>query len=701
MKTHRERTSRSPGAFVASVALVLSTMSGLARATEPLAETKPKSLGLVEKAGAHLGQLDITVTGPPEILDTLTRQDFDVYLGNREVNDFVLDKMCPTATAVQPHEVTASSGTALRKEEARPNPATFLFYFDQPELTFAGRQRSLDVARQLVHKLIVGGNRGMIMSNAREMAIFAPLSSDPEKLLSGLDRLERDPQQWDASPSQEEEKTVEIQRAIGDEAQNPYHKSGKKPVVIPEAEKQPRKLMRSYFAEELWRTERSLARLSTILGQLAELDPPKAVLYFADTVRMKPGEHFFKFFGEYPKQGSPGAGSSAESAVLKDSDPIPGRTFGACAAFGHVVEAAAAHGIRFYTIQAEGLVPSSVRASDTQDTLSSLALETGGEAFLHGLSAQKIAARIEQDLSCVYLLSFDPARFPKDKPLSVHLVVHRPRIKAQVRGTLVLQSESARITSRLLAAFASPEATKSDIPVSVRLIPTGFDHGAFSALLQIVVPGSKLPGAAWDLGASVVSRGSVREDVSARLSVNVPDAPLVLEREVRFAPGPYEIIAVAREVSTDQIASLQFTGEWPDLDAQNVTIAPLVALEPATGAFLRGEATHTTGSIALLPEEPLRADAPTALVGLVCFDRSQNGGLRIERSLIGQATVPFSAIEIEPGADRCVQIRDVIRARSMGPGEFRYEVRVTRGEEEIAKAERRFTVVAPATGGVQ
>ncbi len=692
MKTssQRRRVRHFPSRLVCSisVALALAAQMGPTRAAEPAAEAKPKNLGLVEKAGAHLGQLDITVTGPPEILDTLTRQDFDVYLGSRELTDFVLDKMCPTATAVQPPTASGSRGEDNPRGEARPNPATFLFYFDQPELTFAGRQRSLELARQLVRKLIVGGNRAMILSNARRLVTFAELTSDPQKLLDGLDWLDKDPVQWDMAPNSEEDKIRELERVFAVEKHVPL------PRGVPPDVREAAKLARAYFLEELWRTEKSFQRLTTILGLLAEVDPPKAVLYFADTLRKDAGRHYFKFFSESPRgrevllRSRVNPNTSSEGQWMTSASKV----FDASAAFNRLIEEAAAHGIRFYAVQAEGLVPSSTRASDAQNTLASLALETGGQAFLHGLSAPKIAAAIEHDLSCVYLLSFDPSRFPKDKPLPVRVLAHRPKIKAQVRGTLVLQSESARLTSRLLAAFATPEATKHDIPVSVRLIPTGYDHGAFSALLQVVIPGSKFAGAAWDLGASVVSRGAVREDVSARLSANVPDVPLVLEREMRFAPGPYEIIAVAREASTDQIASQQVTGEWPDLDAQNVTIGPIVALEPATGAFLREGVTHTSGSLALGPAEPLRADAPTALVGLVCFDRSQNRGLCIERSLSGQAKVPFALIEVEPGADRCVQIRDVIPAGTMGPGEFRYEIGVARGETVLAHGERAFVV---------
>ena len=51
--------------------------------------------------------------------------------------------------------------------------------------------------------------------------------------------------------------------------------------------------------------------------------------------------------------------------------------------------------------------------SSAEDTLTSLAVETGGRAFLHGIRASKIVRHIRDDLGCVYLLSFHPGDLPQ------------------------------------------------------------------------------------------------------------------------------------------------------------------------------------------------------------------------------------------------------------------------------------------------
>ena len=261
-----------------------------------------------------------------------------------------------------------------------------------------------------------------------------------------------------------------------------------------------------------------------VLGRMIELNPPKAVIYFADRVRSRPGEHYLEMFSANQRENS-----ATASAMELDSS-------GAQSTFDRLTNEANAHGIRIYAIQAEGLQPLSSFATPAggsggrtthiraaQDSLVGMALETGGMAFLNGIKAGKIIKRIEEDLSCVYLISFDPSGFAEDRGLAVRVRVSREGLKVQARGQMVFQSESARRTSRLMAGFAAPKVITAGGDVQGLVIPTGFSDGKYTALVQVSVPGSPVPGARWDLGASLVSRGKVREDTSRRVEVQSPE----------------------------------------------------------------------------------------------------------------------------------------------------------------------------------
>jgi hypothetical protein len=382
-----------------------------------------------------------------------------------------------------------------------------------------------------------------------------------------------------------------------------------------------------------------------------------------------------------------------------------------------LLNTASSLGVRLYTIEAQGLVssldsaspsfegsygannatiPSTLRVRQAQDTLGSMAAETGGRAFLNGIPAGKIVSGIETDLSCVFVVSFDPTGLPEDRPLPVIVKVNRSGIKVRGRGRLLIESESARKTSRLLAAFANAGEAPADSPLHVSVVPSGFRDGSFSGLVQVSVPPSPYPNASWDLGFSIVGGEKVRDAVSTRMSVAAPNSPIVLEREVRFPPGPFEIVAVGRETSTEQIASRQVEGSWPLLRDEAAAVGPVLVMQPMSGAFQRGDEVRKKGPVALGESDAVRGDLPTAFVALVCRGKEASGTVRVERKLTGESGVSFKPIEIDKKDDECAQTRDLVRAGTLGPGSFVYEVRILAGDKEIARGERKFHVAETA-----
>ena len=88
------------------------------------------------------------------------------------------------------------------------------------------------------------------------------------------------------------------------------------------------------------------------------------------------------------------------------------------------------------------------------------------------------------------------------------------------------------------------------------MIPTGWVDGRFTALVQLQTDPSPLAEAVWDVGVSIVAEGQVRDDHSARITLDRPHVPVVYESEVTFRPGTYELILVAHETVTDRIGTL-------------------------------------------------------------------------------------------------------------------------------------------------
>jgi VWFA-related protein len=671
---HPRAGRRLAGALGLSLAAAAAAGPATGRGDNP---KTPRRTELVEEAESRLAQLDVTVTGPPDVVSSLGRADFKLKVHMRWLDEFEVDRHCAPADGRE----------ALAPPDAARPAVIYLFYFDQPFLTLPGRARAMDIARELVAGLVVDGDRAMIVSNAARLSVVEGLTDDRQRLADALDRLENDRTQWDTYASEEDARVARVMDILNGE-DNVHRAVG---------------MARSFQREEHARADKSLRRLRIALARLSELDSRKAVVYFADALRQNPGEHYVSFFGNRVKQST---------TALSD---MSSEAFAAGVAFDKVLNEATAQGIRFYPVYAQGLVtpydrdtvnstglaragtvPSSsrVRLRDAQRTMASMASETGGHVFLRGEGPVKIIETIVDDYACVYTLSFDPAGFPEDEPLRVIVRALRPGVRLETRGRTVIQSESARLVARLLSAFTVGAANDVDFDLRANLVPTAFERGAYDALLQISVPGTGIPDARWELGASLISRDKVLDEVAGTLSAGRPDVPLVLEREIEIRPGPHEIVAVAHESSLGFVLSEHLQVAWPDPNDRPVTCGPLALLQPTAGAFVRAGDTRIVGSLARSATEPVSADLPTALMGLVCRSRRHQGVLRVERTLIGDTAVEFPSLEFELAAERCAQIRDLIPAGSLRPGPYRYVMQVLHDGAMLHEASRDFIAAA-------
>ena len=680
--------SRRLARLIAATVLLASAMPALPQDDGE----EPKDLNLIEQTGRRLAQLDVSVSGPDEAIADLTAEDFELVVGGKPIESFIVDRSCNLEQRVVRIETrdapTKDTAPAAVVRPVGPKP-TYLFYFDQHHLTAAGRQNSLDTARSIVDRLITDGARGMIVSAGQYIATIQPMTDDRNLLQDALDRLEGDNDQWDPYAYQEDSRIEHVMRELQQD-QDITKALG---------------TARQYQREERYRTDKALRLFEITIGRLTDLDPPKAVLYFADSMRKNAGEHYVSYFGRQAGDPDPTLSKMQTDAFMANN------------AFDRVVEAASANEVRLYTVQGEGLLAPSMtvnrgnsrnqgqpnansrRRLDAQNSLVGMARETGGQAFLHGAPAKKIATRIEEDLACLYLISFDVTGMPEDRPLAVTLRSKRDKVEATTRGQIVLASASKKKTTRLLAAFTGIVPDTDDVKLEAVVIPTGYDKGKYTALVQIRAPSTLLPKTTWEIGASLVSRGKVRQDVSGLIEVDRPAVPVIFEAEMTFGPGPYQLVMVAHERTTDQIARAEIEDDWPDPDAEEVTLGPLTLLQPSEGAFLRDGKLRRSGSIGRTSAEPVEPGLPAAVIGLVCRDdsrKTKKAGLVVSRRLIGDTEAPFTDLELSDSGIRCIQLRDIIRAGTMTEGRFTYELKVVdKTDRELTTSTLEFAAVDP------
>lgn len=647
-------------------------------------EPPPRQIGLIERSESQLAQIDFTVFGDPETVRALRPEDFKVKVGFRKLRSFTLDRVCSDVTELP----AAEAPRAVRRVDGpSPTGAHYVLYFDQAHLTLGGRQSAFGIARQLIDRLVEGGSRATLISNSGELEVMQSFTDDPALLHAALDRLTRDRRHLDMWAEKEDLRVRELVGALDDT----NNTSVQRAVGV----------ARRHQREESARAQRSLRRLGYAVRMLADTPQPKALVLFADTLRSNAGEHYVRMFGS--------------SFLARDATLIGGGTMMAALPFDEVVHQAAALGVRFYTVKADGLSysldrqPSSgaqavtynaMAASPTrhhhaQDTLANLASETGGRAFPFGIDGARLADAIADDLRCVFLISFDPSRYSEDNPLPVKITTKVPGVRVHGRGRIVIQSAEERDTSRLLGAFITPERGERGFGLGVELVSLGYDEGHYRALLQVRLPALPLPSSSWEIAASFVESDRVRHESTGSVRLPRPDVALIHESEIELAPGDYEVTVVARELTTDVIESRRIELSLPSLRrGANEALVPAL-LQPEPTLFLRDGETRAGGSLARTALDAVDPERPTALLGIVCRSERVDEALTVERALTGSHSVAFPPITLDPDDSRCIQVRDVVPAGTLAPGAYRYDLSLTRDGKKLSSSERSFTAAAP------
>ena len=176
--------------LIAAGTLVASAMPAVPQDTGD----EPREIDLIEQTGRRLAQLDVSVSGPDGAIQNLTPEDFELVVGGKFIESFIVDRACNIEQRVLPTTTTeppdaAQPGPAATAIPLGPRP-TYLFYFDQHHLTPAGRQNSLDTARTIVDQLIKDGARAMVVSAGKYIATIQPLTDDRDLMQDASENVD-------------------------------------------------------------------------------------------------------------------------------------------------------------------------------------------------------------------------------------------------------------------------------------------------------------------------------------------------------------------------------------------------------------------------------------------------------------------------------------------------------------------------------
>jgi hypothetical protein len=674
--------------------------------------------GPTERVESRLVQFEVRVSHKGAPVPGLGAKDFDIELGGKPLQAFTVDDMCTGAPAPPSGERAA-------------RPGSFIFYFDEPELTVDGRHRAIEVARLVAPALLARGHDVLILRNGDSVRMEAKWTHDAAEVSAALDRIASDPGKGDSlRVSAEElraenlveqlqgsvrEANMQAQAGLRSATQHPppsrrgpvgdpmapgapeRNPSGDQPDSLVVQASSSEQLMlnatvghlvselKTVIQVDLQRTEHDVERLRGAVQSLALRGSPKGVVYFSDTLRRDPGDAVVH-----------AVSSDAQFARLMNVRSWQALVshWNADAKLRALVRDASSYDVRFYAVEGRGLGTSSDWVRASQDTLASLALDTGGLSFLNGIAPQRIADGVVADQSCWYLVSFAPAGWDTDRPLNLGVWLKKPGLRVQTRSALVIPSRGALTEARLVAAhFGDP--TLEDHPLSVSVYPIGGSTETLQVLAQVRLPeGNDTPArdTLWDVGFVLVSDGATVARKSSRVTWRGEGTPPVYQTTLSLPSGPYEIIAVAHDDSGDSVRSGRVSGSWPPSTDIAVTLSKPALAQPQHGGIVQDGAVKESGIIVRGEGNPVDPRAPVALVTAACLDRASDAALRAERRLVGETEVSFAPMMLSADKGQCVQIRDLVAANSLGAGRMTYFVRILSGDEELVSEELAFDV---------
>jgi VWFA-related protein len=232
----------------------------------------------------------------------------------------------------------------------------------------------------------------------------------------------------------------------------------------------------------------------------------------------------------------------------------------------------------------------------TQETLVTLAADTGGKAFLDSNDFGRVFKGVQDDTSMYYLLGYHSTNPAKDgKYRRITVKVNRPGVTVDFRRGYYAEADFRHSNKddreRQLQEELSSELPSTDLPVYLATAYFRVSDNRFYVPLSLIVPGSEIPfsrnrdqdKATLDILALITDDkklpvSEIRETV--KLAVNASNE--VQRKNVQYdtgltlSPGKYHLKVVVRENEAGRLGSFETDFTIPDLKSTPLKMSSIV-----------------------------------------------------------------------------------------------------------------------------
>ena len=445
------------------------------------------------------------------------------------------------------------------------NRRLIVMFFDLSDMDPDQIERSLKTAQEYLDKRMTPADLISVVSLGTQLAVNQDFTSDKTLLAKAIDKL------------------------------NPNSSSGFEAGGTGDTESTPDDA-NSFAADDtefnIFNTDRRLQALKTVALGMAQIEQKKSLIYFSAGVSQTGVEN------QAELRAAINAAVQANVAIyavdIRGLEAMPP---------GGAASQASLRGVGAYSGSAmRGQFDENFA---TQETLYTVAHDTGGQAFLDSNDFGKVFERVQQDTSSYYVLGYrstNPARDGRYRHIQVKTA--RKDVKLEYRAGYYAPADFQHSTQadredQLQAEIAS-DLPSTDLPI---FLSTAYFRGAdgrFFVPVSIVVPGSEIPftknsdkdKATLDFAGLVrdtvtkFPMGSARETVK----LNLDESQQVRRRNVQYntgftlPPGKYHLKFVVRENQSGRMGSFETDIVIPDLKKATIKMSSVAIgsqLQPA------------------------------------------------------------------------------------------------------------------------
>jgi VWFA-related protein len=536
------------------------------------------------RTNTQIISVDVIVRdGSGAVVKGLTAGDFEITEDGKaqEIRSFTFAEIAEHPKAIDTVELLADAGGRLAaeskgqpaaaappSEEAAPRPMTseelagrrlIVLLFDISSMQPEDVQRAVDAATRYVDEKMSAADLVAVATVSSTLDVLSDFTADRTKVGGALAALGY--KEGTATPPPSADTVATDEQAAADE-------------TTTEATEM-----------DMFNNDVRLRALKALAETLAPIEQKKSILYFSAGMQ-RSGED-----NQVELRSAINAAVRAHVSIY----PVDTRGLQAVVPGGDATQASGRGSSLF---SGRGVSQQFSQLSASQDTLASLASDTGGKAFMDSNDFSGAFARVQRDMSAYYLLGYSTANLARDgrfRRIRVRVKRSIPGVRVEARSGYYADRDFAhtaradRETQLQEQLFSAVSAT--DLPL---LVNAGFFRLAadrYYVPISIAVPGSAVPMPA-DKDKDKVQLdvlGIVQDEQGRpvgriRQTLQLPPGSvgsmnakqIVYQSGVTLPPGRFSVKVVVRENASGLSGSFEAPVIVPELKQAGLKVSSVV-----------------------------------------------------------------------------------------------------------------------------